>query len=193
MTDHCALNGALTGVSSLWAGPLAGRLLASMGGRVIKAESLSRQDGARRGNAEFFERLNSMKESQMFDLQSKQSLEGFKAIITKADIVIEASRPRALRQMGIIAEDLIAARPGKVWLSLTAYGRNEPHGNWVGFGDDVAVDAGLSFEKDYICGDAIADPLTGICGALTAWKAWQDGGGCLIDLSMRNVVSHALC
>lgn len=180
-------------LSSLWAGPLAGRLLSTIGNKVIKAESLSRPDGARRGSVEFFQRLNGMKESQMFDLQASQGVKDFKTIISKADIVIEASRPRALRQMGIIAEDLIAARPGKVWLSITAYGRDDPQGSWIGFGDDVAVDAGLSFGKDHICGDAIADPLTGISGALAAWKAWQNGGGCLIDLAMRNVVSHALC
>lgn len=180
-------------LSSLWAGPLVGRLLGHMGARVVKVESTSRPDGARHGNEEFFETLNGLKEQQSFDLQSAKAMADFKSLIENADIVIEASRPRALRQMDIVAEHMISKRPGKVWLSITAYGRAEPEGNWIGFGDDIGVDAGLSFGKDHFCGDAIADPLTGISGALAVWQTWVNGGGCLIDLSMRDVVRSALC
>ena len=37
------------------------------------------------------------------------------------------------------------------------------------------------------CADAIADPLTGLCGALAVARSVAGGGGELIDLSMRAV------
>ncbi len=42
------------------------------------------------------------------------------------------------------------------------------------------------------CGDAIADPLTGLHGAVAAWASWREGGGALIELSLRDVVAHGL-
>jgi hypothetical protein len=39
------------------------------------------------------------------------------------------------------------------------------------------------------CADAIADPLTGVCGALAVARSIAAGGGELIDLSMRAVAA----
>src|SRR5262249_27702398 len=56
------LEGALVvDLSSLWAGPLCGRLLADAGATVVKVESRARPDGARRGPAAFFDLLNAGK------------------------------------------------------------------------------------------------------------------------------------
>ena len=40
------------------------------------------------------------------------------------------------------------------------------------------------------CGDAIADPLTGIHAALAAYGSWRIGGGRLLDIAMSNVAAH---
>jgi len=67
---------------------------------------------------------------------------------------------------------------------------------WVAFGDDAGVAAGLSqrlFEATgevMFCGDAIADPLTGIHAALAAWAGYLRGGGELLSLSLRDVTAH---
>lgn len=182
-------------MSSLWAGPLCGALLAQLGATVIKVESIQRPDGARGGNIEFYHLLNAMKKSVAFDFNGADDIDRLRKLLSIADIVIESSRPRALRNLGIAAEEILAKRPGLVWLSITAYGREE---NAVGFGDDVAVAAGLSslvdtaFGEPIIVGDAIADPLTGIHGAFAAWACWTRGRGCMIDLSMRDVVKRSL-
>jgi hypothetical protein len=42
------------------------------------------------------------------------------------------------------------------------------------------------------CGDAIADPLTGLHAALAAWSAHAQGGGRLMALCLREVVAHAV-
>ena len=182
-------------LSSLWAGPLAGNLLHLMGARVIKVESHARPDGARMGIAAFYRLLNAGKQSVAFDFASAEGRADLLKLVDRADIVIEASRPRALRQLGVFAEQLLSDKPGKVWLRLTAYGDED---NRIGFGDDIGVAAGLctimehSWGKPVFVGDAIADPVSGIFGALAAWAKWQDGKGGLIHLSMRDAVRRAM-
>jgi hypothetical protein len=182
--------------SGLWAGPLCGHLLQLQGARVIKIESLRRPDGARQGPAEFYNLMNAGKESAAFDFTAEHDLVKLRRLIERADIVIESSRPRALRQLGIDAAVLVEARPGLSWISITGYGREEPESDWVAFGDDAGVAAGLSAmmvqpgEAPVFCGDAIADPLTGLHAALVAWARWQSGRGGLIALSLHDVVAH---
>lgn len=185
-------------LSSLWAGPLCSHLLLQAGAEVIKLESTRRPDGARSGPAAFFDLLNCGKRCVALDFTTAQGREQLRQLIASVDIVIEASRPRALRQLGIDAEALVAAQPGLTWISLTGYGRDEPQAQWIAYGDDAAVAAGLSqamFEATgqwLIVGDAIADPLTGLHAALAAWASWQAGGSRLISLALRDVVAHCI-
>lgn len=185
-------------LSSLWAGPLCGHLLQACGADVIKVESLQRPDGARKGPAEFFDLLNAGKRSVALDLSGNKGRNQLRALIASADIVIEASRPRALRQMGIDAETLIDDNPGLTWVSLTGYGRGEPQENWIAYGDDAGVAAGLTWlmrqvtGENLIVGDAIADPLTGIHAALAAWSTHLSGGGRLLSMSLVDVVRHCI-
>jgi len=183
-------------LSSLWAGPLCSRLLQKCGARVIKVESMQRPDGARRGPPEFFRLMNEGKENLSLDFSTSAGRDELRALIARADIVIEASRPRALRQLGIDAQACITANPRLTWISITGYGRGEPQENWIAYGDDAGVGAGLSYVmrqvtgERLICGDAIADPLTGIHAALAAWCSYGVGGGRLISLAMVDVVRH---
>lgn len=113
-----------------------------------------------------------------------------KRIVAAADIVIEASRPRALRGFGLRAEDFVAS--GTTWISITAAGRDSDR---IGFGDDVAASAGLVTEDDaglMFVGDAIADPLSGLTAAALAMCEPGPGRGALWDLSMRATVASTL-
>lgn len=183
-------------LSSLWAGPLCGHLLQMLGARVIKVESSQRPDGARFGAKNFFDLLNANKDCVALNLQSSEGHEQLRQLLLRADIVIESSRPRALRQMNIFAEEIILQNPALTWLSITGYGREEPQSNWVAFGDDAGVAGGLSqllFDvtgEALFCADAIADPLTGMHAALAAWAGYLRGGGGLVALSLRDVVTH---
>ena len=185
-------------LSSLWAGPLCGSLLAGLGARVLKVESTSRPDGARGGEPGIYDLLNWEKESLALDLRPPAGVAALRALIQRADIVIESARPRALAQLGIDAEDCIRGRDGLVWVSITGHGREGEAGAWIGFGDDCGVDAGLSWRMaqaygaPIFCGDAIADPLTGLHAALAAWASWRAGGGEMLALSLSGVVAYAL-
>jgi hypothetical protein len=199
-------------LSSLWAGPLCTHLLLLAGARVVKLESTGRPDAAREGSASFFDLMNAGKESVSLDLTcpegvralqvaldltSPEGVRALQGLLARADIVVESSRPRALAQLGIDPESLVRTRSGLTWVSLTGYGRATPGRDWVAFGDDASVAAGLatatgSEATPLFCGDAIADPLTGLHAAVAALRSWREGGGQLLDLALRDVVAHAL-
>lgn len=174
-------------LSSLWAGPLCTHLLGLLGARVVKVESVARPDGARRGAAGFFELLNGGKDHLSLDLP--REIGRLRELVVDADLVVESSRPRALRQMGLAAEEVVAE--GTTWLSITARGRDSES---VGFGDDVAACAGLVVRDgdDLIpVGDAIADPLTGVVAAVRAVSALHADQATLLDVAMLDVARGA--
>lgn len=183
-------------LGTLWAAPLCASLLGMLGARVIKVESTRRPDGARFGPAAFFDLMNAGKESVALDLHAEEGRAALFRLLQRADIVIESARPRALEQMGIHAADLVRAAVGKTWISITGYGRAAPMRDWIAYGDDAGVAAGLSaLLRDtrgtaVFCADAIADPLTGLHAALLAWHAWRSGRGGLFDVSLHAVASH---
>jgi hypothetical protein len=184
-------------LSALWAGPLCGRLLALAGARVVKVESTARPDGARFGSVPFYEALNAEKASVALDLGTRAGVDRLRRLVDRADVVIESARPRALAQLGVSAEEAVGARRGLVWVSVTGYGRPEPEGGWIAFGDDAAAAAGLAAatgdeEAPLFGGDAIADPLAGAHAALAALAHLRAGEGALLEVTLHGVVSHAL-
>jgi crotonobetainyl-CoA:carnitine CoA-transferase CaiB-like acyl-CoA transferase len=189
--EQARLSGALVvDLSSLWAGPLCARLLGLAGARVVKVESTRRPDGARGGNRRFYDWLHAGHESVAVDFTRPEGRDALADLVRAADVVIEASRPRALAQLGLAPERL-DHRAGKVWVSITGYGRGHP--DRVAFGDDAAVAGGLvgrSADGDPVfCADAVADPLTGVVAALGVTGALRCGGGQLIDVSMRDAAA----
>jgi crotonobetainyl-CoA:carnitine CoA-transferase CaiB-like acyl-CoA transferase len=185
-------------LSALWAGPLCAHLLGLAGAQVVKVESGARPDGARAGPPAFFDLLHAGKRSVALDLRGARAREELRRLLRGADVVVESSRPRALEQLGIDAEQLVAETPGLTWLSLTGYGRPAPAGQWIAFGDDAAAAAGLAWacaEPDRgprLCADAVADPLAGLHAALAALVAFGAGGGCLLDVALCGVAAQAL-
>jgi hypothetical protein len=185
-------------LSSLWAGPLCTHLLGLAGARVVKVESTRRPDGARFGPPAFFDLLNAGKASVALDFGTAEGREQLRRLVKCADIVVESSRPRALVQIGIGAESLVESTADLTWVSITGYGRSEPGAGWVAFGDDAAVAAGLATATGPVvgppmfCGDAIADPLTGLHAAVAALASWKGGRGQLLDFAMCDVAAHVL-
>jgi crotonobetainyl-CoA:carnitine CoA-transferase CaiB-like acyl-CoA transferase len=177
--------------SALWAGPLCASLLGLAGARVVKVETPSRPDGARHGNASFYRLLHGGHRSVVLDPGSTAGRSALARLVGAADVVIEASRPRALAAWGLDAAAAVAA--GTTWISLTAAGRGSDQ---VGFGDDVAASAGLVATDDdgtpLFCGDALADPLAGLTAAALALTAPEDGAGVLWDVAMADVVAATL-
>ncbi|PLK27792.1 CoA transferase [Novosphingobium sp. TH158] len=185
-------------LSALWAGPLCGHLLHLAGAQVVKVESEKRPDAMRDGDPGLFHLLNGGKDNVAIDISSRDGLAALHSLLERADMVIEAARPRALRQLGIDADALVRTQPGKVWLTITGHGTRGAAADWIGFGDDCAVAGGLSsalFEASGamgFVGDAIADPLTGITAAAAGWQAWRSGRGGRMVFSMSGIVRDAI-
>ena len=174
-------------LSSLWAGPLCAQILGVAGADVVKVESRRRHDGARRGNADFYDLLHAGHRSVVLDFDDPADRDRLLRLAAAADVVIEASRPRALARLGLVAEELVAT--GVTWVSVTAYGRETP--DRVGFGDDVAAVAGLVGAGPVFVGDAVADPLTGLAAAAAALESLQGPRAQLLDVAMDRVAAWA--
>ncbi|MCV7368874.1 CoA transferase [Mycolicibacterium duvalii] len=175
-------------LSSMWAGPLCASLLAGAGATVVKVESVSRPDGTRAGPRSFFDWVNGGKLSYCADFAHPA---GLRALLAAADIVIESSRPQALVRRGL-GPHQVPARPGRVWLRITGHGVDGPRADWVAFGDDAAVAGGLTCgaaDAPQFCGDAIADPLTGLHAAHAVLTSRRRGGGELVDIAMAAVAA----
>ncbi|WP_313888786.1 CoA transferase [Mycolicibacterium sp. CBMA 226] len=178
-------------LSSMWAGPLCGQLLARAGATVVKVESPARPDGTRQGERRFFDWMNSGKLCYAVDFGQPEDL---RELLSVADVVIESSRPDALVNRGLGPTD-IQARDGRVWLRVTGHGTEGEHAHRVGFGDDAAVSGGLighdpAGSGPVFCGDAIADPLTGIHAALEVAESLQRGGGEIVEVALAAVAAE---
>jgi crotonobetainyl-CoA:carnitine CoA-transferase CaiB-like acyl-CoA transferase len=189
----------LTGVrvvdlSALWAGPVCAHLLGRAGAHVTKVESSHRPDGARLGPPGHFAALHDGHDGRVLDLRAPAGRAELGELIEAADVVIEGSRPRALRQLGFDAEALVAAGTVQVWVSTPAPGRPGPAPDRVGFGDDAAVAGGLvAWDADGPCfvGDALADPLTGLAAAGSVLEVLAAGGSWLVDAALARTAAFA--
>ena len=167
-------------LSSLWAGPLCGAILAEMGAQVMRVEDPARADPTRVTTPHHFARLSRGKAEQRFYFGTEAGRARLFALASVADVLITNARPRAFESLGLAPARLFAANPALIW---------------VAFGDDAAAAGGL---VDWVgggphfMGDALADPLTGMAAALATIKAMQAGGGVLVDAAMAQVAAGAV-
>jgi crotonobetainyl-CoA:carnitine CoA-transferase CaiB-like acyl-CoA transferase len=174
-------------LSSLWAGPLCAHMLQLAGARVIKVESETRPDGARNGPAAFFDLLHAGQESVVLDFRTECGRAALRQLVAGGDVVIEASRPRALAQLGAGPEQVLVEGRPQVWVSITGHGRSGPPAGRVAFGDDAAVAGGLVVWDESgpcFCADAVADPAAGLLAAVAVATALRVGGRWLVDVTL---------
>ncbi len=182
-------------LTSLWAGPLCGAILAQAGCRVTKLESRGRPDPARTGAPDFYRRLNAGKAEAALDFADPADRARLADAITGADVVITSARPRAFDQLRVTPEAMAARNPGLAWVAITGYGWRGEAADRVAFGDDAAAAGGLvrrtpAGEPRFL-GDALADPLTGLAAAIAAMRALLRGGGMLADVAMARTAAGA--
>ena len=179
-------------LSALWAGPLLGSLLAGAGATVTKVEDPRRRDASRPGATALSQDLNRAKTlvEVPFDHHGRDTLA---ALLAEADVVIEGSRPRVLDGLGL--GPAAGLRAGQVWVSITAFGRTGPWSGRVGYGDDTAAAGGLYAGAGHTAtfvGDAVADPLTGLHGAVAVLAALAGGWSGHIDLALRDTAAMTM-
>ncbi|MGJ7416098.1 CaiB/BaiF CoA transferase family protein [Streptomyces cinereoruber] len=132
-----AAPGALSGIvvadfGRVLAGPYMTMLLADLGADVIKIERPGSGDDTRAwgppfagGEATYFLGVNRNKRSVSLDLTDPGGLAAARAIVDRADVLVENFRPGTMERLGLGYEDVRATNPGLVYCSVTGFGTAE--------------------------------------------------------------------
>jgi crotonobetainyl-CoA:carnitine CoA-transferase CaiB-like acyl-CoA transferase len=124
-------------MSQFLSGPYCSLRLLDLGARVIKIERPDGGDLSRRlylsdteigGDSTIFHAINRGKESLAIDMKNPEDLVALKALIAKADVVIQNFRPGVIQRLGLDYEAVKAINPGVVYGSISGYGEEGP---WV--------------------------------------------------------------
>ena len=119
-------------LSRALAGPYCTALLADMGARIIKVESVNGGDTARQwppfqdGHSLYFDSVNRNKASVCLDFYSVEGREILSGLIADADVLVENFKPGTLEKMGFTAARLEELNPGLVVGSVTGFGNTGP-------------------------------------------------------------------
>lgn len=115
------------------AAPFCTRQLADLGARVIKIERPKIGDFARNydervnGMSSHFVWANRSKESLTLDLKSDQAKAIIKALLLKADVLVQNLAPGAASRLGYSYEELIKINPKIIVCDISGYGDNAKH------------------------------------------------------------------
>ncbi len=144
-------------MTSFWAGPLTGHMLALLGAEVIHLESSTRPDGARlvggvpQTEDEFWERgpifaaLNTNKKSLTINLSDQQGIDLVRRLIATCDVVVENYTPRVLDQLGLDFEALRTERPDLIMVRMPGFGLDGPWRDLSAFAFVIEDAAGLTW------------------------------------------------
>ena len=126
--------GALSGIvvadfGRVLAAPYMTMLLADLGADVIKIERPGSGDDTRAwgppfadGEATYFLGVNRNKRSIALDLHDEHDWEAARAIVARADVLVENFRPGTMERLGLGYEELRSLNPGLVYCSVSGFG-----------------------------------------------------------------------
>lgn len=204
-----SLPGPLAGIrvvdfSMGWAGPWATRTLADLGADVIKVESEAHPDWWRGWEADrggdpppiemvsSFNTVNRNKRGVALDLTDPQGLEAAKALVARADVVVENFAAGVLEKLGLGQAAQRQLRPGIISIAMSAFGTDGPLSPLRAYGSTVEQASGMPFangREDWppsLQHVAFGDPVAGVyavTGLLTALWARDRLGGADLDLA----------
>lgn len=164
------------------AGPHAAMMLGDLGARVIKVEAPGSGDDARQwgppfvgpvGSQEstYFLSANRNKQSIEVNLKTSSGQETLRAMVSRADVLIENFRPGVLDRLGFDASTLQSLNPRLVVLSISGFGHDGPEAGRPGYDQIAQGEAGLMAVTGSAPDDVqrvgvpIADLLAGMYGA----------------------------
>ncbi|MGE0802307.1 MAG: CoA transferase [Lautropia sp.] len=175
-------------LGSLWAAPLCAQMLRHCGMGVVDVQSVHRLED---GPEPFYSLLHADHVRDTCDFSSAAGRERLRSLLHEADVVIEASRARALRSLGADASRIQGDGRPRVWIRITGHGYGSDR---IAFGDDAAVEGGLvawDAAGPVFVGDAITDPLTGLLAAVAALACAHSGRAWTVDVGMTEVARLA--
>ncbi|MGB3279748.1 MAG: CaiB/BaiF CoA-transferase family protein [Pseudorhodobacter sp.] len=187
------------------AAPFATRQLADQGARVIKVERPGVGDFARgydgrvRGLASHFVWINRSKESLTLNVKHPQAAPILRALVAKADVVVQNLAPGAAERLGLSFAALHNAHPGLILCNISGYGADGPDRDRKAYDLLIQSEAGfLSVTGDEDspakAGISVADIAAGMyayTNILTALiQRGRTGKGREIDVSMLEAMAE---
>ncbi|MBI2368958.1 MAG: CoA transferase [Deltaproteobacteria bacterium] len=120
-------------LTRILAGPHCTMTLGDMGAEVLKVEVPGRGDDTREwgppfvnGTSAYFLSVNRNKKSLTLNLKAPKGLQIFKALVKRADIVVENFRPGTMEDLGIGYETLRELNPGLIYCAVSGFGHTGP-------------------------------------------------------------------
>ena len=128
-------------MGTLIAGPFCGQILGDFGAEVIKIEDPRVGDPMRqwgrslpKGHSPWWPVIGRNKKSVGLDLRTPEGQALARALIAKADVVIENFRPGAMEKWGMSYEALSAENPKLVMARISGFGQTGPYSQRAGYG-----------------------------------------------------------
>ncbi|SFE78990.1 CaiB/BaiF CoA transferase family protein [Paracidovorax wautersii] len=181
------------------AAPFCTRQLADLGARVIKVERPGSGDFARaydqrvKGLSSHFVWTNRSKESVALDLKHPEALEALKALIARADVLVQNLAPGAAARMGLDYASLAAQHPRLIVCDISGYGEDGPYRDKKAYDLLIQSEAGFlsvtgSAGEPAKSGNSVADIAAGMYAYSSILAALlqrgRTGQGGHIDVSM---------
>ena len=177
--------------------PLAGMMLADLGADVIKVERPDGGDPFRRFRgglySPHFIAFNRNKRSAALDLQTEAGKASLRALLAKADVLLDNYRSGVMDRLGLSAEFIRTEYPKLIWCSITGFGADGPYAARPAYDAVAGALSGLASvtlhpEEPQASGPTIADNVTGMfaaCGILGAlYERETTGRGRRIEVNM---------
>jgi crotonobetainyl-CoA:carnitine CoA-transferase CaiB-like acyl-CoA transferase len=126
-------------LSRVIAGPWCGALLADFGADVIKVEDTGAGDESRtwppqkEGETAAYLLFNRNKRGMTLDLKTPEGVEVIKALVARADVLVENFRTGTMESFGLGYETLAAINPRLIYCSVSAFGRTGPRKDSPGY------------------------------------------------------------
>ncbi|MDE0940965.1 MAG: CoA transferase [Alphaproteobacteria bacterium] len=177
-----------------WSGPLATRHMGDMGAEVIKIESCTHPDWWRgwghsaealadleHEKAAAFNQINRNKQGVAIDLTKPEGQALALRLVARADAVIENQATGVMAKLGLSYDELRAANPSIIMMSLPAFGAAGPWSGYRGYGSTVEHGAGLP----YLTGDEGGPPIQTHSALGDAYAGLNAMGALLVALFHR--------
>lgn len=183
-------------------------LLGDQGADVVKVEKPGSGDDTRQwgppfvgtgatATSAYYLCCNRNKRSVELDLKSAAGLAAVRGLVRRADVLVHNFMPGTMERFGLGHRELLAAQPGLVYCSISAYGQAGPYADRPGYDMVLAAVGGMM----HITGErgggpvkpgvASTDVLTGVFAAHAITTALlhreRTGAGQHLDISLLDV------
>ncbi|MGJ4947898.1 CaiB/BaiF CoA transferase family protein [Bradyrhizobium sp. HKCCYLS20291] len=162
------------------AGPACTQTLADFGADVIKIEQPGKGDDTRAyehaergGESAAFLSLNRNKQGMVLDLAVPQAREVARALIAKADVVVENFSSSVMEKFGLDYQSVAATNPGLIYCSISAYGRTGPFAWRSGFDPITQAESGFMSLNGFADGPPVrtGPPIVDLATGMSACNA----------------------